>query len=409
LGGGCMEQAWSDKRARSGSRPIVGGLHVIRNGLAIKEIFIRSQHQGKFIGSDWEGNVLANRSSNQIQNNKAWTLEIFKVSERAEMEMKGSQELERTTLSIPGGAASSGSSDFLPLVSDDVDAMYYFGLKNHHGRYLGVKEKGNGANSMSQSPLLNIMACAHMEDPNFDCLWVLYQIRRGVWGLKSQRGDGPWLCVEGEKGELLLIDEPLPVDARFFWGLTTVRKKVKLQASHYKYLSAELNSSVTANRERAGPWEAWVAERVSSNKWAFLSYHGYYLSGLSDGSVIANQCLVRDTEQWELIKQEKNGLYELKNLHNRYLCLAPEKDGRVLTQAQSILKAKRLSEWKLQKDYQLRKITKTLIPLSIIADIPLPKKTASESLLCPPKPASLSRSRVGTHKARSEEDYPGIS
>jgi hypothetical protein len=71
-----------------------------------------------------------------------------------------------------------------------------------------------------------------------------HQIRRGVWGLKSQRGDGPWLCVEVDTGELVLLDEPLPVDARFFWGFTTVRKRVKLLGSHHRYLSAELNRSV---------------------------------------------------------------------------------------------------------------------------------------------------------------------
>lgn len=70
------------------------------------------------------------------------------------------------------------------------------------------------------------------------------QIRRGVWGLKSQRGDGPWLGVEGDTGELVLLDEPLPVDARFFWGFTTVRKRIKLISSQGRYLSAELNRTV---------------------------------------------------------------------------------------------------------------------------------------------------------------------
>jgi hypothetical protein len=50
--------------------------------------------------------------------------------------------------------------------------------------------------------------------------------------------------VEVDTGELVLLDEPLPVDARFFWGFTTVRKRVKLLGSHHRYLSAELNRSV---------------------------------------------------------------------------------------------------------------------------------------------------------------------
>jgi hypothetical protein len=66
-----------------------------------------------------------------------------------------------------------------------------------------------------------------------------------------------------------------------------------------------------------------------------------------------------------------------QSLYSRFLCITPEKDGRVLSQAQNALKAKRLEEWTLQKDYHLRRITKTLIPLSSVADIPLPSVVAS--------------------------------
>lgn len=67
----------------------------------------------------------------------------------------------------------------------------------------------------------------------------------------------------------------------------------------------------------------------------------------------------------------------MQSLYSRYLCITPEKDGRVLSQAQNALKGKRLEEWALQKDYQLRRITKTLIPLSSVADIPLPSVITS--------------------------------
>lgn len=69
-----------------------------------------------------------------------------------------------------------------------------------------------------------------------------------MWGLKSQRGDGPWLGMEGETGELVLLDEPLPVDARFFWGFTTVRKRVRLLSSQSRFLSAELDQTVGTPR-----------------------------------------------------------------------------------------------------------------------------------------------------------------
>lgn len=71
-------------------------------------------------------------------------------------------------------------------------------------------------------------------------------------------------------------------------------------------------------------------------------------------------------------------------MYSRYLCITPEKDGRVLSQAQSGLKGKRLDEWTVHKDYHLRKITKSLIPLSCVADIPLPAPVNSP----PPAPSS---------------------
>ncbi len=65
-----------------------------------------------------------------------------------------------------------------------------------------------------------------------------------MWGLKSKRGEGPWLGVDGDSGDLVLIDEPYPPDARFLWGFTTVRKRIKLISSQSRYLTAELNRTV---------------------------------------------------------------------------------------------------------------------------------------------------------------------
>jgi len=68
-------------------------------------------------------------------------------------------------------------------------------------------------------------------------------------------------------------------------------------------------------------WETWIAERIANNKFTLLGYHGYilrcalslsktcsclsttalarrfYLSGLSDGTVCANQGIPREAEQ----------------------------------------------------------------------------------------------------------------
>ncbi len=189
-----------------------------------------------------------------------------------------------------------------------------------------------------------------------------------MWGLKSQRGDGPWLCVEVDTGELVLLNEPLPVDARFFWGFTTVRKRVKLLGSHHRYLSAELNRSVSlflslsaclpswslpppstrltpyglalpifsAGRRQPGASRAVgnvdrgaaslqqvdtsELSRVRSNTPYIWETHqgtdsdcvlgslfahvmfalpplSYYLSGLNDGMVVANQGVPREAEQ----------------------------------------------------------------------------------------------------------------
>jgi len=358
---------------------VVGGVHAVRNGLAIKEVHIRSQHIGTCLRVERDGTVLANRRGTPTTGPAAtggaqqaaatagnvaaatakvggeattWTLEIFRVNERAERELKASRELlfssgEATSSSVhteeagtTGEAATpplvdkqerhkgeeedgrpsspptatTATAGFLPTGADDsaepagMDVMYYFGLRSPSGHYLGlttamiaapltataaissppVGSHQHHASLSSSSSTTNVapsqpasgtpgptafsrglrstlVVNASAEEPTFDCLWVCYQvsavtfpmyvmlfsrqelvksqIRRGVWGLKSQRGDGPWLGV-GDMGELVLLDEPFPVDARFLWGFTTVRKRVKLMSSQNRYLSAELNRTV---------------------------------------------------------------------------------------------------------------------------------------------------------------------
>ncbi len=63
-----------------------------------------------------------------------------------------------------------------------------------------------------------------------------------------------------------------------------------------RYLVAERNGTVNANRSRAGDWERWRVIRRSSTTIALRSHHGRYLVAERDGRLNANRRHIRNWE-----------------------------------------------------------------------------------------------------------------
>jgi len=82
--------------------------------------------------------------------------------------------------------------------------------------------------------------------------------------------------------------------------------KVALRSAHGKFLCAETNGHVVSNRDAAGPWyafsppppyllshfefrETWFFQPTATNEGSFRSHHGKYLCAERNHSVVANR------------------------------------------------------------------------------------------------------------------------
>ena len=96
-------------------------------------------------------------------------------------------------------------------------------------------------------------------------------------------------------GEQMLIEINLAY-GRSFLSFSLVQFK----GYHGKYLVAEKNGTVNANRNQATNWETWTVE-TKGNGLAFKSYHGKYLVAESNGELNANRNWKREWETFRVI------------------------------------------------------------------------------------------------------------
>ena len=73
---------------------------------------------------------------------------------------------------------------------------------------------------------------------------------------------------------------------------------MQLKGHHGKYLGAQIDGTVNANRDWADLWETWTVEQKVSGL-AFKSYHGKYLVAESNGELKANRHVV---DLWEIFR-----------------------------------------------------------------------------------------------------------
>lgn len=85
---------------------------------------------------------------------------------------------------------------------------------------------------------------------------------------------------------------------------------IKLSFTNYKFLVAEQNGAVNANRTAGAQWESFLVQDTSGNtngntvkegdKVALLSYHNKYLVAEPNGDVNANRVAIGDWEKWRI-------------------------------------------------------------------------------------------------------------
>jgi hypothetical protein len=64
---------------------------------------------------------------------------------------------------------------------------------------------------------------------------------------------------------------------------------VSFRSAHGKYLVAEPNGSLAANRDAVGPWERFRLQRVGEGAVVLRSAHGKFLSAEPDGRLTATR------------------------------------------------------------------------------------------------------------------------
>ena len=102
--------------------------------------------------------------------------------------------------------------------------------------------------------------------------------------------------------------------------------KIALRTSHGKYVVAETNGDVNADRKVAGNYETFTVKELGGNKIQLKSYHNKYVVAEKksswcpwcDWEVNADRTKVGDYEKFKVEKQD-GGNIAFKTYHNKYL------------------------------------------------------------------------------------------
>lgn len=100
---------------------------------------------------------------------------------------------------------------------------------------------------------------------------------------------------------------------------------VYVRSYHGRYLCAEPNGTVVADRQVPKEWETWSITKQGDNL-ILRSFHGKYLCAESNGQMIANRDHAREWEHFLISKNGSN--IALRSYHGKFVCAEP--DGRVV-------------------------------------------------------------------------------
>ena len=102
-----------------------------------------------------------------------------------------------------------------------------------------------------------------------------------------------------------------------------------MKSFYGKYVAAEQDGKVNANRDVQDNWETWTVVPKGTHKFAFKSYHGKYLVAETNGEVRASRDVA---DQWETFVLEQLGNdVALKTHHNTYL--SADNSGSLMTKS----------------------------------------------------------------------------
>jgi len=201
----------------------------------------------------------------------------------------------------------------VPLGGPPAIANKFF-IKTAHGKYLSGGPQG-------------ALACS----PNTQDWekWTIAPVagKNNVFSLRSHHG--LLVCAEGEtqvvanrkdvgdweQFELVLSPDTNPFDGEFSGALRSLHTK--------KFLSAQPDGHIHANREKADAWErfSFVSERPVS-KYFIRTAHGKYLSAGPQGAFACSP----NTQDWEKfqITMTKPGHIALRSHHNLHVAVDNE-------------------------------------------------------------------------------------
>ena len=101
---------------------------------------------------------------------------------------------------------------------------------------------------------------------------------------------------------------------------------VTLRSHHGKYVVAESNHSVNANRDQAGPWEKFEYIKHDDGTVSFKSHHNRYLVAESNGACNCNRDKIGPWEKWTELRHG-DGTVSYRSAHGKFL--VAEKNGKL--------------------------------------------------------------------------------
>ena len=93
--------------------------------------------------------------------------------------------------------------------------------------------------------------------------------------------------------------------------------KVGLQTFFDKFVVVEDNDRVNAYQDELDVWEIFTVQFIGENKVQFKGYNGKYLVAEGDGTINANRDQPGDPETWEV--EDKGQGLAFKSYHGRYM------------------------------------------------------------------------------------------
>jgi len=121
-------------------------------------------------------------------------------------------------------------------------------------------------------------------------------------------------------------------------------RKVHIKSvAHNKFLSAQQDGRMLADRAEAKTWETFELIKKDNGKYNIKSFHGKFLSAQQDGKLLADRAEAKSWEEFEIIKKGKN--YNIKTTaHKKFL--SAQQDGSLMADRSE---AKSWEEFEIKK------------------------------------------------------------